>query len=165
MYILPSSTGCEVSEEQSQEKSCPRAGLVGTVSGLCHSVLWTSRKPRHALHTMFLPGNEKNGAWQENILSLNKNTAALLSAQPQDTAPQGTTYPVCRRRGQSLFSGWSPRTSKFLNITLGDFFLIWHQKQKEWKQKQTRVTTSNYFLCIAKQMGENIYKSYIWLTD
>ena len=73
-HILPSSTGYEVSEEQSREKSCPRTGLVGTASGLCSSVLCTSRKSRDAHHTLFLPRNEKNGLWQENILSLNKNS-------------------------------------------------------------------------------------------
>ena len=60
-HILPSSTEYKVSEEQNQEKSCPRAGLGGTTSGLCSSVLYISRKPRDALYTMFLPRNRKKG--------------------------------------------------------------------------------------------------------
>ena len=80
-HILPSSTGYEVSEEQNREKSCPRAGLVGTASGLCRRVLSTSRKPRDKLHTMVLPRNEKKGVSQENILSLNKNRAWFMDSE------------------------------------------------------------------------------------
>ena len=60
-YILPSSTGYEVSEEHNREKSCPRAGLVGIASELCRRVLCTIRKPRDKLHTMVLPRNGKKG--------------------------------------------------------------------------------------------------------
>lgn len=54
-------------------------------------------------------------------------------------------------------------TSNFLNITLGDFFNL-TSKAKGMKAKTNK---GNYIklLCIAKLMGENIYKSCIWLTD
>ena len=52
----------DVSEEQNQQKSRPGAGLVGAASGLCNGVLCTSRKPRDALPTVFLPRNGRTGS-------------------------------------------------------------------------------------------------------
>ena len=61
-HILPSSTGYAVSEEQNQEKSCPRAGLVATASGLCKSVLGTRRRRRDALRAVFLQEMGRTGS-------------------------------------------------------------------------------------------------------